>query len=66
MVHSNFDYAYAAFGLIFGIVMMASPRTFMRGAKYDEESIKAESFVKKAGAGLAVLAIFFAVYVYFR
>ena len=66
MQPSNFDYLYAAIAIIVGIIMIANPRTFMRKAKYDEESLKTESLLKKLGIGLTVIGIAFAVYIYLR
>ncbi len=66
MHYSNYDYLYAIFMLLFGIFMIASPRSLMRKAKYDEESLKTESWVKKSGIGLCVLAPLFALFVYFK
>ncbi|MDR0825443.1 MAG: hypothetical protein LBN74_10145 [Prevotella sp.] len=60
------DFIYPVFMLIFGIVMIVSPRTFMRKAKYDEESLKTESLLKKLGIGLAVFAVLFAIYLSYK
>lgn len=64
MQSTNFDFLYPALIAIVGIVMIFSPRTFMRGAKYDEESIKTESWVKKTGIGLIIVGIGYAIYIY--
>ncbi|WP_029903179.1 hypothetical protein [Prevotella sp. 10(H)] len=66
MLYSNWDFIYPVFMLIFGIVMILSPRTFMRKAKYDEDSVKAESWVKKAGIGLAIMAPLLAFFIYYK
>ncbi|MDR1090759.1 MAG: hypothetical protein LBL79_06755 [Prevotella sp.] len=62
---TNIDFIYPVFLLIFGIVMIFNPRTVMRKAKYDEESLKTESWVKKLGIGFCIFAVAFAVYMYF-
>ena len=66
MEPTNFDYIYAALAVVIGLVLIKNPRIVMRGAKYDEESLKTESLVKKMGAGLIVIAIIFAIYLYLR
>lgn len=63
---TGIDFMYPAFFLIFAIVMIVSPRTMMRRAKYDEESMKTESWIKKLGIGLCVFAVAFAVFIYFN
>lgn len=60
------DFIYPVFFFIFGIVMILSPRTMMRKAKYDEESLKMESWIKKFGVGFCVFAIAFAVFMFFN
>lgn len=66
MEFTNFDYIYAAAVAVIGVLMIASPRTFMGRAKYDEESVKTESLVKKMGIGAIVLAIAFAAIIFFK
>lgn len=66
MILSNFDYLYAIFGIIFGIIMIANPRMFMRNAGYDEESLRTESFMKKTGIVLILGCIGFAIYLYIK
>ncbi|MDU1891866.1 MAG: hypothetical protein E6767_14355 [Dysgonomonas sp.] len=66
METSFYDYLYAIFGVLFGVFMIISPRTLMRGAKYDEESLKTESWVRKAGIGLIVISIGLAIYLFFK
>lgn len=66
METSFYDYLYAIFGVLFGIFMIVSPRTLMRGAKYDEESLKTESWLKKVGIGLIIASIGLAIYLYLR
>lgn len=61
---TNIDFIYPVFFLVFGIVMILSPRTMMRKAKYDEESLKMESWIKKLGIGFCVFAVAFAVFMY--
>jgi hypothetical protein len=51
---------------VFGIVMVSSPRSLMRKAKYDEESLKTESWVKKLGIGLCVFAVGFGIYIIYK
>lgn len=63
---SDIDYIYAIIGIIIGIIMIASPRTFMRKAKYDEESLKTESLLKKMGIVIIILGIVFGVVIYTR
>jgi hypothetical protein len=38
----------------------------MRKAKYDEESLKTESWVKKLGIGLCVFSVGFAIYIFYK
>lgn len=54
---TNIDLLYPIFMLILSIVMIVSPRSLMRKAKYDEESLKTESWVKKLGIALVVFAV---------
>lgn len=63
---SNFDYIYAAFLFVFGIVMIFNPRLVMRKVKYDEEGMKTEKWVKKAGIGLCVFAVALAGFFYYK
>lgn len=63
---TNIDFLYPVFMLIFGIVMITSPRSLMRKAKYDEESLKTESWVKKLGIALCIFSVGFAVYIYYK
>lgn len=42
---------------LFGVVMIASPRTFLGRAKFDEESIKTELFIKRIGIGVVIFGI---------
>lgn len=60
------DFIYPAFMFILGVVMISSPRSLMRKAKYDEESLKTESWVKKSGIVLCVGAVGLAVYFYYK
>ena len=66
MHYSIYDYLYPIFIFLFGIFMIISPRTLMRKAKYDEEGLKAESWVKKAGVGLCILAPLLAIFLYYK
>jgi len=63
---TNIDLIYPAFMLIFSIIMIVNPRTMMRKAKYDEEGLKTESWVKKMGIGLLVLAVALGIYMFFN
>lgn len=63
MQPSKIDIIYAIIGVIIGLVMIASPRTFMYKAKYDEESLKTESWTKKLGIALTILSIGFGIYI---
>lgn len=63
---SNFDFIYSGLAILLGIIMIASPRTLMRGANYDEESLKTESLVKKLGVAVIVLGIILGVYLFLR
>jgi hypothetical protein len=38
----------------------------MRKAKYDEESLKTESWIKNMGIGLSVLAVITGIYIFFN
>ena len=60
------DLLYPVFMFIFGIIMISSPRSLMRKAKYDEESLKTESWVKKLGIGLCVFAVGFGIYIFYK
>lgn len=66
MRYTNWDYIYAVFMLLFGIFMIISPRSLMRKVKYDEEGLKTESWVKKAGIGLCIMAPLFAFFIYYK
>lgn len=63
---SKFDYFYPVIIAIVGILMIVNPRTFMRGAKYDEEAYRNEVLVKKIGIGGIVAALIIAAIIYFR
>lgn len=63
---TNFDYAYPVLIIILAIVMIVNPRTFMRKAKYDDESLKTEKIIKKIGIVLIALAIGQAIYFYYK
>lgn len=66
MQPSKIDIIYAIIGLIIGLVMIISPRTFMYKAKYDEEGLKTESWTKKLGIALAILSVGFGIYIMLR
>jgi hypothetical protein len=61
---SNYDYLYAIFMFAFGLFMIFSPRTLMRGSKYDEDSLKTEKWVKRLGIGLCVIGVIFGIWIY--
>jgi uncharacterized membrane protein YfcA len=63
---TNIDLLYPIFMLILGIIMIFSPRSLMRNAKYDDESLKTESWVKKLGIGLAVFAVGLGIYMIYK
>ena len=42
---------------IAGIVMVASPRAFIGRAKYDENSLKAEKFIKITGIAIIIIGV---------
>ncbi len=63
---TNIDLLYPIFMLVLGVVMILSPRSLMRKAKYDEEGLKAESWVKKLGIGLAVFAVGLGIYMIYK
>ena len=42
---------------IVGIVMVASPRAFIGRAKFDENSLKAEKFIKITGIAIIVVSV---------
>ena len=63
---TNFDYIYPILEIILGIVMIITPRTFMRKAQYDEESLKTEKLVKKAGIGLIILGVGLGIYLFYK
>lgn len=46
---------------IVGIVMVASPRTFIGKAKFDENSLKAEKFIRIVGIGIIVVGAIFTI-----
>lgn len=60
------DFVYPAFLLILGIVMIFSPRTLMRKAKYDEESMKTESWVKRLGIVLCIAGVAVGIYYFYK
>lgn len=60
------DFVKPIFMLIFGLVMIFSPRSLMWKAKYDEEGVKAESWVKKIGIILCVAGIAIAIYYIYK
>lgn len=60
------DFIYPAFLFILGIVMITSPRSLMGRAKYDKESMKTESWVKKLGYVVALGSVGLAVYFYYK
>jgi len=64
--YSTFDYLYAVFMLLFGLFMIFSPRTLMRGSKYDDDSEKTEKWVKRLGITLCVFAVGFAIFLYIK
>lgn len=61
---TNYDYLYPIFMFLFGLFMIFSPGSLIRKVKYDEERIKAESWLKKIGIGLCIFALLFAYFVY--
>lgn len=61
---SNWDYLYAIFMFLFGLFMIFSPGTFIRKVGYNEERVKAESWLKKIGIGLCIIAPIFAYFIY--
>lgn len=62
--YSNFDYLYAAFIFLFGIFMIVSPGTVIRKAKYDEERLKTESWIRKTGIVLAIIGVGMGIFFY--
>lgn len=61
------DYIYSVSLCIVGILLIASPRTFMgRGAGYTEESIKTEKLVKIVGGVLIAASVVLAGFIFFR
>lgn len=42
---------------IVGVVMIASPRTFIGKAKFDENSLKAEKFIKITGIAIIIISV---------
>jgi hypothetical protein len=64
--YTNWDFIYPVFSVLFGIFMIVSPRSLMYKAKYDEEGLKTESWVKKCGIGLCIIGVAYAVYLYYR
>lgn len=66
MEHSNFDFVYAVLAVVLGILLIANPRALMRGAKYDEESLKTESLMKKIGIAIIALGVILAVYLFLQ
>lgn len=64
--YSNFDYLYAAFMLLFGIFMIVSPGSVIRKAKYDEERLRTESWIRKTGIALCVIAVGMGIFFYMK
>ena len=62
--YSNFDYLYAAFIFLFGIFMIVSPGSVIRKAKYDEERLKTESWIRKTGIVLAIIGVCMGIFFY--
>lgn len=59
------DFAKPIFLLILGLVMIFSPRTLMWKAKYDEEGMRTESWVKKLGIIMCIVGVGIAVYYFY-
>ena len=62
--YSNADYLYAAFMLLFGIFMIVSPGSLIRKAKYDEERLRTESWIRKTGIVFCVLGVILGIFFY--
>jgi hypothetical protein len=52
--------------LIFSIIMIMSPRSLMRKAKYDEEGLKTELWVRRLGIGLCIAAVGLGAYMIYK
>ncbi len=65
-MYSSIDYLYAAFVLLFGIIMIASPGSLIRKAKYDEERVKTESWIRKTGIVLCVIGVLMGIHFYVK
>ena len=62
----DFDYLYALGIVVLGIVMMTSPESFLGRAKYNDDRVKTESFLKKTGIVIIICGLVFAVFVFLR
>jgi len=62
--YSNLDYLYPAFLLIFGLIMIFSPGSFVRKVGYNEERVKAEKWLRVIGVALCIFAPIMAYYFY--
>lgn len=60
------DFAKPIFLLILGLVMIFSPRTVMWKAKYDEEGLRTEAWVKKLGIIMCLVGVSIAIYYFYK
>lgn len=59
------DFIKPVFFLLLGLVMIFSPRTLMWKAKYDEEGLRTESWVKKLGIIMCIISVAVAIYYFY-
>lgn len=62
--YSNLDFIYAAFMFLLGIFMIVSPGSVIRKAKYDEERLKTESWIRKTGIVLSIIGVLMGIFFY--
>lgn len=50
---------------ICAIIMILSPQTFLGKAKYDEDTVKTQGYIKKGGIALLIFSIILTIYFLF-
>lgn len=66
MKYTIYDVLYPICLFLFGIFMIVSPRSLMRKAKYDEEGLKAERWLKYTGIGLCAVSLLLGIYFIYK
>lgn len=60
------NYIYFATIAFVGLIMYLKPNSFMGKAKYDENAVKTEGVIKKAGIAIIVFSILMSLYFLLR